>query len=147
MNYEDRPRKVHLYVDNSGRKNRGGKQVDNTLCASNHGNRGLLTTSAEEAVTCQRCLKLMQDRNPVAELQRQITQLETMCNENAGEANRLSDILDDYKRRVSKLEKALKFAIDTLGEEAHAIVHLATETTVGELLTAILNNRLEEPEE
>lgn len=64
--FEVRPRKVHLFFDHKGRMfRRGGSasrtEVDNTLCAGNHGMNGMLTTTKADEVTCLRCLKLMQN--------------------------------------------------------------------------------------
>lgn len=64
--FEERPRKVHLAQDQSGRKQRGrDKPVDNTLCASNHGDRGLLKTDDPSKVTCRRCLHQLGPANNI----------------------------------------------------------------------------------
>lgn len=138
--FEDKPRKVHLYCDQQGRKQRrGGKPVDNTLCASNHGDRGLLKTEKPAEVTCKRCLKLMEDRNPVAELT-------VMLSENAKLLSAADDQIELYLHRIDRLERTLAFARDSLEDRAHIVVHIPTELTIGQLIDAVLADKVKEIE-
>lgn len=140
--FEERPRKVHLYRDQGGRKQRRGlgKLVDNTLCASNHGDRGLLTTEDPQKVTCKRCLKLLEDQNPVA-------QMTVMLTETSAHLSQAEDLLDLYRRRVERLERTLGFALDQLGHERHVVVHVPTMLSAGELIEAVLRDKVVEPEQ
>lgn len=135
--FEERPRKVHLHRDQSGRKQRAnGRPVDNTLCASNHGDRGLLKTDDPQKVTCKRCLKLM-DESPVG-------QLEVMLTETSKHLSEAEDLLERYRRRQDKLERTLRFALNQLGDDRHVVVHMATEFCVGDLIEAVLSDRVHE---
>lgn len=137
--FEERPRKVHLSRDQSGRVQRGSNRpVDNTLCASNHGDHGLLKTDDPRKVTCKRCLKLMED-SPVG-------QLEVMLTETSKHLGEAEDLLDRYRRRQDELERALRFALNQLGNDRHVVVHVATQFCVGDLLEAVLARRIIEKE-
>lgn len=140
--FEERPRKVHLYRDQKGRKQRRGlgKPVDNTLCASNHGDRGLLTTDDPKKVTCKRCLKLLEEQNPVAELT-------VMLTESSKHLSQAEDLLDLYRRRCERLERTLGFALDQLGDDRHVVIHVPTMMSVGELIDAVLADKVKEPKE
>lgn len=128
---DDRPRKVHLYRDQAGRKHRGLRStVDNTLCASNHGDRGLLKTSVPAEVTCKRCLNLMAD-SPVG-------QLEVMLTETSKHLSEAEDLLDLYRARAKALQRTLRFALAQLGEERYVVIHTPTEFCVGDLIEAVL---------
>lgn len=137
--FEQQPRKVHLFRDQGGRKQRRGlgKPVDNTLCASNHGDRGLLTTEDPQKVTCKRCLKLLEEQNPVA-------QMTVMLTETSKHLTEAEDLLDLYRRRTERLERTLGFALDQLGHERHVIVHVPTMLSVGELVEAVLADKIKE---
>jgi len=141
MLFEDKPRKVHLFRDQAGRKQRRGlgKLVDNTLCASNHGDNGLLKTEDPRKVTCKRCLKLMED-SPVG-------QLEVMLTETSKHLGEAEDLLDLYRRRTERLERTLGFALDSLEERRHVVVHVPTMLSVGELIEAVLADKVKEPEQ
>lgn len=134
--FEEQPRKVHLYRDQGGRKQKRGlgKPVDNTMCASNHGDRGLLTTTEADKVTCKRCLKLMEE-SPLATMQ-------VMLNECAVDLNKAEDQLDIYRARIARLERTLAFARDSLGDNIHAVVHIPTELTIGQLINAVLAEKV-----
>jgi hypothetical protein len=135
--FEERPRKVHLSRDQSGRVQRGsGRPVDNTLCASNHGDRGLLKTDDPRKVTCKRCLKLMED-SPVG-------QLEVMLTETSKHLSEAEDLLDRYRRRQDRLERTLRFALNQLGDDRHVLVHAATDFGVGDLIEAVLADTVKE---
>lgn len=137
---EERPRKVHLSRDQSGRVQRGsGKPVDNTVCASNHGDRGLLKTDDPRKVTCKRCLKLMED-SPVA-------QLEVMLTETSKHLGEAEDLLDRYRARTRRLEQTLRWALGQLDENVHALVHVPTELTAGQLIEAVLADRIVEEDQ
>lgn len=137
MEMEVRPRKVHLARDQSGRVQRGsGKPVANVLCASNHGDRGLLKTDTPKDVTCLRCLNLMAE-SPVG-------QLEVMLTEASADLTVAEDLLDRYRRRTDKLERMLRFALNQLDEGRHAVIHVPTETTVEELIVAVLADNIVE---
>lgn len=139
MIFEEQPRKVHLYRDQKGRRQKRGlgKLVDNTLCASNHGDRGLLTTDDPQKVTCKRCLKLLEEQNPVAELT-------VMLSENAKLLRAADEQIDLYTARIERLERTLGFALDQLGHERHAVIHVPTMLTVGELIEAVLADKVKE---
>lgn len=57
QNFEERPRKVHLYHDQQGAEYAPGRKYTNTLCKGNFNHDGLLFTDDPTKVTCQSCLK------------------------------------------------------------------------------------------
>lgn len=135
--FEERPRKVHLHRDQGGRKQRrSDRPVDNTLCASNHGDRGLLKTDDPSKVTCKRCLKLMED-NPVG-------QLEVMLTETSKHLGEAEDLLDRYRARTARLERTLAWALEQLGDDRYVLVHQQTDFGVGDLIEAVLADKVVE---
>lgn len=54
--FQEKPRKVHLFHDQEGATYAGGKLFCDTLCKGNWNRRETLTTTDPEEVTCKLCL-------------------------------------------------------------------------------------------
>lgn len=132
--FVERVPKVHLFVDQKGRTQRHTKKlVDNVLCASNHGNRGLKTTTDRDKVTCKRCMAQM-NIDPRVELQE-------MLNDSHVEYNHLLEQKEKLERQVERLERTLRFVMTAVDEDAmHQVVHVATMTTIGDLVRLALGD-------
>lgn len=142
FNREHYVQKVHLHKNNRDRTNRKGGKVDDTLCASNHGNHNILTTEDETKVTCMRCLKHMRHRAAVqrgkdnfmgtvkmgspehletvrAPLKNQIEQQARTIAELQEEQNSLHQRLGDEKRRSAELVEREKALVKRLEMSEH----------------------------
>lgn len=138
MEQEFYERKVHLYKNQNGRRQRHGlgRPLDNTLCASNHGDNGLRKTEDPQKVTCKRCLQRLEE-SPAA-------QLEVTLSEMSNDLAKMEVLVELYRLRTERLERTLGFALDLLADNRDAVVHVPTMLSAGELIEAILADKVKE---
>lgn len=138
--FTEKPRKVHLFHDQKGaRIPHSNRLFANTLCKMNSNVPDSHITDDPEKVTCKICLK--DARFPGGKSRSKVKQLEDMLNECAQDCNNLSDLVEAQNERIRKLEKVLQFAYDHMGLDLQSVViHNTTETTVGDIIRAVLND-------
>lgn len=139
VDFEEKPRKVHLYRDRTGQtyKGRGGKEREyaHTLCAGNFASKALLTTDDPRKVTCQTCQRhiiqgtegagrhqIRRDRNP-----------EQLIDQMAKDARDLERWLEQEQAMADKMYALSVFLFGQLGENEDAICLTSPMFTVGDV--------------
>lgn len=132
--FEERPRKVHLYHDRTGQTYRtpggGRREYAHTLCKGNFAGPGLLTTDDPRKVTCNICQKRILARVSGEEQEPETNQL---LDQMAKDARDLERWLEQEQTMADKMYALAVFLYGQLADHEHAICIPSGMFTVGDV--------------